>query len=169
VEDVMKLLRIGGAAGLAFVLAACGGDTTDDTVVTDRPMTADTVMTAGQPATQMEQAHVNLSPVGDSQVRGQAHMTQTGPNETEVHASLTGATQTGEHHGHIHSGTCDQLGAIVAQLEPITTQAQGTGESHSRVQFSLAQIRDGGHVIAFHQAGGTRESPGPHVTCGEIR
>jgi hypothetical protein len=167
----MKTLRIGGVATLAVLLTACPGDDrrVDDPAVMDTPgvMQPDTPGVARDAG--MAQAHVNLSSVGDATATGQAHLRQVGPNETEVHVTLSNVRETGQHHGHIHAGTCDQPGAVVAPLESITTAAQGTGQSTSRVELPLSVVQDGNHLIGYHRAGGTADSPGPIIVCGEIR
>jgi hypothetical protein len=80
----------------------------------------------------------------------------------------------GPHPAHIHSGTCDTLGDVVA---PLTDVAAGTGEqsgmgsghevkgSHTVVEMPLDEIRDGGHAITVHRSA---EEIDTYIACGDI-
>jgi hypothetical protein len=80
-----------------------------------------------------------------------------------VMVRLTGG-QAGQKSGHIHTGTCDNIGPVAFPLEPVNAQQGGT--STSTINATAEQLMDGQHVIAYHEAGG---NPGRPVTCGEIR
>jgi hypothetical protein len=163
----MRLAKPVLVAFMALGLYACG----DDDRTADTAMTTDTVGAgADMPATaerhdQMEgMERINLSGVGGSNVSGEASLAPDGQN-TRVMVTLSNATP-GEKQGHIHSGTCDNLGPVVFSLEPITVQQGGTGTSTSTVNATPQQIMEGEHLIAYHEAGGT---PGRPVVCGNVR
>jgi hypothetical protein len=164
-EGAMKTMRITGVAALTLALAACpGNDGTRDTAV----VADDTVGRAAAPgATQRDQMdgmeRINLSGIGGAQASGEASLAPDGQS-TRVMVTLNNATP-GEKQGHIHTGTCDNLGPVVAPLEPVNVQAGGTGTSTSTVDLPAQQIMEGDHVIAYHEAGG---QPGRPVVCGEV-
>jgi hypothetical protein len=166
----MKRSRLWLAAGLPLVLAACGGgdaemedaavvETADTAAMATTPpagMPMDTGMAAGG----MMGGTVQMSPVGTSGVSGQAVLTDMN-GQTQVVVTLTGAT--GTHQGHIHQGTCDAPGSVVAPLEPVTAGANAS--STSTVAVPIATVMNGQHIIAYHEAGG---EPGAPIVCGAI-
>jgi hypothetical protein len=157
-------LRI--AAVPVFVLmAACG---TDD-AVEDDTFGMDTTMTMPPPAAApMETAGmgttVALASVGGSGVSGEATLTESG-QQTEVMVRLVGSQPNATHQGHIHQGTCDNVGSVVVALDPITVDAQGSGTSTTMVDVAIHDAANGEHLVAYHEAGGT---PGAPAACGEI-
>jgi len=163
---------------LPLALAACGGggdegaeggaDTTAAAVPTDggamattpAPMPADSAM-AGQSTAP---SAVQMMALNNSGVNGQTQVMAHGEGETMVTVTLQGAG-TGTHPGHIHSGTCDSLGPVVAPLESVTL-ANGTGTSSSTVKVPLATVMNGQHVVNFHAGSGA--DPMAPVVCGAI-
>jgi hypothetical protein len=162
---------------LPLTLAACGGgdaeggaegaDTTamaapteGGATVTPAPMPADSAM-AGQstPA-----SAVQMTALNNSGVTGQTQVMAHGDGETMVTVTLQGQG-TGTHPGHIHSGTCDSLGPVVAPLESVT-MANGTGTSTSTVKVPMATVMNGQHVVNFHAGSG--ENAMAPVSCGAI-
>jgi hypothetical protein len=170
----MKAFRLWGLAALPFALAACGGgddaaaggaDTTAasmDSMTTTTPtsMPADT----GMAGAQAMGSGVTMNAVGGSGVTGQAQFMDHGGGSTMVMVNLT-AQGTTTHSGHIHQGTCDAPGQVVAPLQDITL-ANGTGSSSSTVQVPLATVMNGQHIVAYHQGQG--ENAGAPVVCGQI-
>ena len=86
-----------------------------------------------------------------------------------------GEEAAGEAHpAHIHSGTCDQLGDVVA---PLTDVSPAAGEmvgsdaafpvvsSITTVDMPLQAIIDGGHAINVHQSA---EEIDVYIACGDI-
>ncbi|MGH2535308.1 MAG: cupredoxin domain-containing protein [Thermomicrobiales bacterium] len=85
------------------------------------------------------------------------------------------------HPGHIHSGTCAELGDVVFPLEnagggtmmgtPVAAEMMGPETaipalvSITTVEADLATIIDGGHAINFHESA---ENMGNYVACGDI-
>lgn len=107
---------------------------------------------------------VELMPLNDSGVHGTAMIRGTGAGQTEVTVNLRTAG-SGTHEGHIHSGTCSDIGAPVHPLEPVTTDASGAGMSATELATQPMTLMDGNHLVAFHEAGG---HPGAPVVCGQI-
>ena len=173
----MRASRLWYLACLPLVVAACGGGDEEETAAT-----ADTgaVTTAPAPApmdtggmaagmdTGMAAAggmnSVTLSPVGNSGVSGTATVTEQGA-QTVVALNLMGAPGAGTHAAHIHTGTCDSPGAVVAPLQSVSVDASGTGTSTTTLDIPMATVMNGQHIVAAHEAGG---SPGSPVVCGAI-
>lgn len=168
----MKATRLWVLTALPFALGACGGggdaanggtDTTtalpsaDSGVTTTTPTPADTGMAAMGSA-------VTMNAVGGSGVTGQAQFMDHGGGQTMVTVNLTGQGSS-THSGHIHTGTCDAPGQVVAPLQDVTL-ANGTGTSTSTVNVPLATVMNGQHIVAYHQGQGA--SAGAPVVCGQI-
>lgn len=163
----MKIARISTFLPLALLITACGGDEpeTDSIVVGDTAMIAPTTEPAGTVAPAAPGAAtqtVQLDPLGDSGVSGEATLTRTN-GQTQVMVRLTGTPGNTTHPGHIHSGSCEAPGPPVQPLESVTTDATGSGTATSTVTVDEATVFNGQHIIQYHQAGG-----GPGVTCGQI-
>lgn len=169
----MNTTRLWVLAALPFALAACGGgddeaasgaDTTAAsmdtmTTTTSTTMPADTGMSGAQP---MGSA-VTMNAVGTSGVTGQAQfMDHSGGTMVTVNLTAQGNTT---HSGHIHTGTCDAPGEVVAPLQDVTL-ANGTGSSSSTLQIPLATVMNGQHIVAYHQGQGA--NAGAPVVCGQI-
>lgn len=108
---------------------------------------------------------VSLQQVGGSGVTGEATISAQGEG-TMVMVTLMNAPQ-GPHAGHIHQGTCDSPGQIVAPLETVTIPtANGNGTSHSTVPLGVPAMMDGRHIIAYHENAG--DNPGAPIVCGSI-
>jgi hypothetical protein len=75
---------------------------------------------------------------------------------------LTGTPGNTTHNGHIHSGRCDSVGGVVQPLQPISTDAAGTGTMTTTVDLAPMTVMDGQHVIVYHSV------PGPPAACAEI-
>ena len=169
----MKTTRLWLLLGLPLALAACGGDDTEaETDVGAVTETIDTAATSAMPAAPVDTGMsamagadtVPLAAVGGSGVGGQAVLTDAS-GQSQVMVTLTGTTGTGTHQGHIHQGTCDAPGAVVAPLQPITADGSGGGSMTATVPVPMATAMNGQHVIAYHEAGG---NPGSPVVCGAI-
>jgi hypothetical protein len=79
-----------------------------------------------------------------------------------VMVRLTGTPGNTSHNGHIHSGRCDSIGGVVQPLQPITTDAAGTGTMTTTVDLPPMAVMDGQHVIVYHTVAG------PPGACAEI-
>lgn len=152
-----------------LVLAACvAEEPADDTAMADidapagdmmPPPAMDTgmMMAGGEMAGMGSQIAINA--VNNSGVSGNVELTPEG-NQTRVMVNLVGAP-SGEHKGHIHEGTCANLGTVVQPLEDI----DASGSSTTTVNIPAATVMNGQHVIAYHVAGG---DPGQPIACADI-
>jgi hypothetical protein len=162
----MTISRALLALPVALLLAGCPGEErqVDEPFVTEAPQPGtpgtDPGMTAVPGAMQGQTAQ--MQPIGDSNVRGEITVTDRGETQTEVMVRLTGAPAGTRHPGHVHSGTCDSIGGVVQPLEPIETDAAGTGTMTATLDLPPMQLMDGQHVVVYHGAGGAP------VTCGQI-
>lgn len=168
----MKAFRLWGLAAIPFALAACGGG--DDAAAGDADTTAMSMDTAATVPTTMPAdtgmgaqsmgSAVTMNAVGSSGVTGQAQFMDHGAGSTMVTVNLTAQGNT-THSGHIHTGTCDAPGDVVAPLQDITL-ANGTGSSSTTLQIPLATVMNGQHIVAYHQGQG--DNAGAPVVCGQI-
>lgn len=161
-------------ACLPLALAACGENDpdvdTDEAVVLE---TADTGAMATMPppaAMPMDTGmamhnQVMMNPVGNSGVSGSATLADAN-GQVQVAVQLTGFQPNTAHAGHIHQGTCDSPGSVVAPLQEITAGADGAGSMTTTVQVPMNTVMNGQHIIAYHERGG--EDHGPPVVCGSI-
>jgi hypothetical protein len=171
----MRSTRLWVLAALPFALTACGGgddaaeDAADAAAVvstdsvattTDASMPGDTAMSG---ATAMGGA-VTMNAVGTSGVTGQAQFMEHGQGQTMVTVNLT-AQGGSTHSGHIHTGTCANLGPVVVPLQDVTL-ANGAGTSSTTIQVPMATVMNGQHVVSYHTSSG--ENPGASVVCGQI-
>src|SRR5690606_15921926 len=136
-------------AGLvAVLLAGCAGDTAQDDLESadmpappateQAPMAETPAPSAGMSATAQFQA------VGESGVTGEVRIAERGA-QTEVVVTLRGARE-GSRPGHIHTGTCDAIGAVMQPLEPVTVDASGSGTATSTVNLNAMSVMDGQHI-----------------------
>jgi hypothetical protein len=147
-----------GAAAMIF--AGCAGDTQPAEDTSTVPLTTDA---AGTAQSDLDAATATLAELAGSGVTGTVRLVPAATG-TSVTVTLTGARE-GVHQGHIHAGTCTNRGAAVVPLSPITVAAGGTGEATSTVEVPIATVRNGNHIVVYHEAGG---APGQAVTCAEI-
>ena len=165
----MKTTRLWVTAMLPLALVACGGGDEEaavdgDTTMIASPETVPSTPAAGTADTTTMDASsaaaVTMNAVGNSGITGQAQLMAHGANETMVTVNLTGQG-SGTHPGHIHQGTCDSPGQVVAPLQDVTL-ANGAGTASSTVPVALATVANGQHIVAYHGAGGAP------VVCGQI-
>jgi hypothetical protein len=165
----MKISKLCVLAGIPLVLAACEAEEAEiaegpvleeeaDLAPARAPATGATTA-AGEGGTR---ATINLQPLNDSGVTGEATFTSTG-DQTQVVLRVTGAPANSTHPAHIHTGSCENQGGVAAPLESVSVDASGTGTSTSTVSIPLATVMDGQHYVQAHQAGG-----GQPITCGDI-
>lgn len=144
-------------------LAACGGS--DDTVENDLETPVGEIGPAvGASAVMGDTTTVPLQPLAAQGPGGQVMLLASGAT-TRVLVQFTGASGAGVHQGHIHQGTCESPGAVVAPLNPVATNDQGEGESASNVELAKLDVLNGEHIVAYHAPGG---DPGPTVTCASL-
>jgi hypothetical protein len=106
---------------------------------------------------------VAFTPVGAGGHTGDVMVHPSG-DQTQIMVRLSGP-QSGTHQGHIHSGTCDNIGSVVQPLEPVDVPQGAQGTSNSTVNIPPATVMNGQHIVVYHTAGG---SPGAPVACAAI-
>jgi hypothetical protein len=94
-----------------------------------------------------------LEPVGGSGFAGDVTLLDRG-GQVGMLVILTGTPGNTSHPGHIHRGSCASIGSVVEPLEPITTDATGSGSMTTDLAISRDALLDGGHVVVYHAAGG---------------
>lgn len=171
----MNPMRLCVLAALPLALAACGGggddaeggsDTTsvmaspDSGTTTAAPQAGDSLM----PGATGVAGAVTMNAVGNSGLTGQAQFMEHGQGQTMVTVTLNGQGN-GPRSGHIHQGTCDSPGQVVAPLQDVTL-ANGTGNSTTTVPVAYADVVNGQHIVAYHTGAG--DNPGPPAVCGQI-
>ena len=167
---MQKMIRTAAVAALAVGLAACESRDADDTTMTGgvdtmAQMPADT-MTQQQEG-MGERVELQLEAVNNSGASGDVNITPADGRMTvilTIDASGAAAEDGQRHAAHIHTGTCEAIGEVVAPLEAVPTVG-GRGTSTTLLGESFDQFADGNHVVAAHEAGDT---PGPAIVCAEI-
>ena len=160
---------------LPLMLAGCGGGEAEqegvEPVVID-PATAPTAapstapMDAGMEAGTAQMGdQVQMTPVSNSGVSGEGMISEAG-QQTQVMVRLTGLQPNSGHAGHIHQGTCDNMGSAVVPLQDITAGADGAGTMTTTVSVPMMTVMNGQHLIAYHQDAG--QNHGPTIVCGNI-
>jgi hypothetical protein len=178
-EMTMKIERTFLAVALSLALAACGGadeaetiegegtamagDTTTMTTTAPMPMPADSGAMAAGGAMAGAQT-IPLQAIGGAPVSGTVAVSEAG-GATQVMLAVMGTGAAGTHAAHVHTGTCDAPGDVVAPLESVTADASGAGSSTTTLQLPAATVMNGQHIVAVHEAGG---SPGAPVACAAI-
>lgn len=108
---------------------------------------------------------IAMQAVSPAKVTGKAVLTEAGTG-VKVSVSLTGFDPNTKHDGHIHVGTCEKQGGVIAPLGTITADASGAGSVDSTVTtFSFAAVSDGNHYIQYHTSS---NPPGVPVSCANI-
>lgn len=141
------------------ILAACGADTDQDDIdladssipTTEQPPLAETPQPMA-PVAMSETAQVQA--LGDSGLSGETTITDRG-TQTEVMVSLTDAPASATMPGHIHSGSCDNVGGVVIPLEEISIDESGSGMMTATVDVAPMTAMNGQHIVVYHGEGGT--------------
>ncbi|HEX5727752.1 MAG TPA: hypothetical protein VFX98_19935 [Longimicrobiaceae bacterium] len=177
----MRASKLWLVMALPLALAACGGGDEGETGDPDNATSegeatvgagtggpGDTAAgDSGMPAAHAPGAMgaATLAALNNSGITGEASLSTQG-DRTQVVLNLRNARPSATHQAHIHNGTCEALGQVVAQLTPVQTDATGFGTSTSSVGDPLDRFTGGAFVVAAHVAGG---APGVPVTCGPIQ
>ena len=117
----------------------------------------------------MSMAHtVQLQSQNNSGMTGSAVLTPSG-SETKVELTLVtpaGGTAGGQSHvAHIHTGTCDSPGPIVAPLGVVSATGQTFAPITKTVAIPAATLMDGQHIVAAHA---TEDETSATVACAAI-
>ena len=102
---------------------------------------------------------LTLAEQKDSGQSGTATLTADGDAQTRVVVELSnppGPTQP----SHIHSGTCDDIGPVVAPLESVED-----GKAESVVSMPLEELQRGGLIVHAHKSEAESKVS---VACAEI-
>lgn len=158
-----KLFALAAAAALPLAVIACDTTPEDEFPPADELATPDAPVPAPELTQPMEQT-ATFEPLNDSGISGQVIASAEG-SQTRVQVLIAGAQPNATLQGHIHRGTCDAPGEVVAPLEAVETNDEGSGESTSTVSADPLAVFDGGHIVVYHEAGG---EPGAPVTCAAL-
>jgi hypothetical protein len=90
---------------------------------------------------------------------GTATLTADGDDRTRVVVELSNPPGPSQP-SHVHSGSCDNIGDVVAPLESLDD-----GRSESLVELSLDELRRGGLIVHAHRSGAESKVS---VACAEI-
>lgn len=168
----MRLSKFGLILALPFALIACEAEeepVEEVGVGAEAPVVVPPAEPAAVPAApagpDLGAPTINLQSMNNSGVTGTATLTPL-DGQTRVRVELVGASE-GPHMGHIHQGTCDNLGSVMAPLEEVNVVTPGgPADMTTEVRFGADAIMDGNHVIAYHQSGAPDH--GPSIACGAI-
>lgn len=120
-----------------------------------------TLVSAQTPRT----VNLSMQAVNGSKVTGTAVLTESGTG-VKVSVKLSGFDPNTKHDGHIHVGTCEKQGGVIAPLGTITADASGAGSADSTVtNFTFAAVSDGNHYVQYHTSS---NPPGAQVSCANI-
>lgn len=162
----MKFTRAFGAMVVAtLAVGACAdqADMDDDTGI---PPAEETTLPEAlpEPADDLPEQTVQFTSVGDSPITGEVEIDDD-DGRTELDVRIRNATAGSVHQGHIHTGTCDAPGDVVAPLADINVGDNGEGTSENDLDIPMMTVMNGQHIVAFHEAGG---DPGAPVVCAAI-
>lgn len=110
------------------------------------------------------QVEGSLGQVGGSGVTGDYSLEAT-DSQTRVTVNLEGLDPNTSHVGHIHSGTCANLGDVVVPLSTITGDNDGIGSMTTTINLSLSDIQGENHAISYHEGSSL---PSPTISCADI-
>jgi hypothetical protein len=129
---------------LAFVavvvLAGCGGEGSGGDFAGARALTLD------------------LAAQNGSGQSGMARLTADG-EKTHIVVEVANAPEVAQQ-SHVHKGTCDEIGDVVAPLENVVD-----GKAESVVDMSLPELRRGGLIVHAHKSEAEYDTS---VACAEI-
>ncbi|HEX6926054.1 MAG TPA: hypothetical protein VF167_11590 [Longimicrobiaceae bacterium] len=149
---------------LALLLGACGGDAADTEMAGADSAQVEEGM-APTPTTEDQMGAmataVAMTALGGGTATGEAILTPSGSG-TEVNVTLNGLEANSTHPGHIHQGTCDSVGSVVAPLSEITADASGTGSMTTTVELGADSLFAGNYIVVYHDPGGTP------MVCGQV-
>jgi hypothetical protein len=123
-----------------LVVVGCGGQENGEEVAGAQALTLD------------------LEAQNDSGQSGTARLTAD-DEKTRVVVELANPPDVAQP-SHIHMGTCDEIGDVVAPLENVVE-----GRAESVVDMSLAELRRGGLIVHAHKSEADYDTS---VACAEI-
>jgi hypothetical protein len=153
----MANLQRFASLALISVLAACGGNDTED-VASKEALDAPALEGTASPMDTMLHSTIPLEALAGSGVTGEA-MAMHAEEAVVVILELRGLTPGAAHPAHIHSGSCADGGPVAVPLTSITGLEDGTGASTTSIgsaDISPSQA----YFIQVHATDGTP------VACG---
>lgn len=156
-------------AGLVACEGGAGAGGGDTTMMTGGADTANMSEMQRQQEGMGERMQAQLQPVNNSGVSGEVNLTPAG-NGTTITLTLEGSDaaegeQARRHLAHVHTGTCANIGSVVAPLDSIVADSGRGLTSTTLVDIDAATLADGNHLVAAHEAGG---NPGRPIVCADI-
>ena len=145
-----------------FFAAACAAPDNQEDAMEDTESAQETA--APMPPAPPLPILVQFTPLNESGILGDVEVSANGES-SNVRVTLRSSQPEVTHQGHIHMGTCEEPGSVMAPLNAITTDAAGTGTTTSTVALPVATVANGQHIVLYHQAGG---EPGTPVVCAAI-
>jgi hypothetical protein len=111
---------------------------------------------------------VQLQSENNSGITGTAVLAPSG-SDTKVTLTLVppaGGSAGGQAHvAHIHTGTCDSPGPVVAPLGTVSATGQTFAPLTKTVAIAAATLMDGQHIVAAHA---TEDATSATVACAAI-
>ena len=160
---MQNMIRNMTIAVLATGLAACEAQNAEDTNV----MTggADTMAQAGvdslaqQQEGMGERMEFEFQPVNNSEASGEVYATPAEGRTTIILTINAADTAQGQRHmAHIHAGTCENIGQVVAPLEAVTT-VSGEGTSTTLLGQDFETFADGWEITDYAVKGSAKRLP----------
>lgn len=175
--------RAAAAALLCLGAAACGDsggedpDTGDQSVEVGQSGTTTDAQTPGSgeaaapgvqniPRPEQTMAAGRLSPVNNSGVTGSVNFRAVG-EQTEISLNVTGASEGNQQlQGGVVAGTCDQPGAQLAPVGPITPGAGNIATLTDTIPLPVATLLNGGNALLIK---GQNAGPAtPALACSPL-
>lgn len=107
---------------------------------------------------------VELQPLAGEALTAQATLVPIATRTQVTVQVLQGPPNTGLT-AHLLTGSCEQPGAVAADLQPLTTDAAGQGRSETVVDLDPAQVLNGNHIMQLRRENGRAGVP---AACGAI-
>lgn len=134
----------------SFALAGCSGDDTS-------PPASASATTSGSTS----QYSASVSPRNDSGMQGHV-MVSAGSDALTIKLEVLGLKGGTEYPAHLHSGTCDQGGEVIADLEPPTVASVGLGSSLTALSPDVMESGQP-YFVQLHMPDGTP------AACADVR
>ncbi len=154
---VLGLMLI--SVGILFFVLNSGVKTGNSTTISPAAVAPALTADSSRPS-----FRVMINPQNGTKVSGIGLITDNGNNSVTVTLEISGL-KPGDHHSHIHQGTCLNQGAIKFPLNDLRTTSDGKATSTTIVSASLAAITGGGLYLNVHNQAGT---PTYVAGCAEI-
>jgi len=85
-------------------------------------------------------------------VTGSVTITEAADGAAEVAVTIDSGLEEGSHLNHIHEGSCDPLGEVLASLTNLEAGADGGAAATTTTVTDpdFEHLAEGGHVVAVH-------------------